>query len=62
MFPRCWDEGQPAAKSFGGWFAVGSMCLGWAGCGPGGALCLSIYYIHRFGSRSLLVVNKGPME
>ena len=23
MFPRCWDEGQPAARSFGGWFAIG---------------------------------------
>ena len=35
MFPRCRDEGHPAARSFGGWFAVGSMCLGWAGCGTG---------------------------
>ena len=36
MFPSCRDEGQPAARSFGGWFAVGSMCLGmgWVWNGP----------------------------
>lgn len=51
MFPRCWDEGQPAAKSFDGWFAVRSMCLGWAGYGTG-----------HFGSDLGCVFDRLPLD
>lgn len=36
--------------------------LGWAGCGQGGALQLDIYYIHRFWSSPLSMVDKVPCE